>query len=205
MLRNFLHAETTIPNKILLDGHLTDVEVRIYVVLKMLSYKDGYCWATNKQLSDLIGKSLDSINMALRRLKKKKYIVINTNRKRSPIRKIFTMQAWAELVYTNKIPKDCEDSIHLPIKFLNYTKEMSFQEFKGFVIKYYANLMFHLAPGNQIGFRDDINFRITKTGYLENTFSGDLVDKETAHKIWEYLYDRKDAVLDAFKAQHEKK
>jgi len=199
MLENFKHAETTIPNKILLDPNLTDVEVRVYLVIKMLSYKDGYCWATNHQLSDFIGKSFDSVNMALRRLKKKKYIVINTDQKRSPKRKIFTMQAWSELVYTDKVPKDCESSIQLPIAYINYTRDMSFKEFKEFVTKYYSNLMFNLQPGNKLGYRADILFRITKTGYLENTFTGDLVDKETAHKIWEYLFERKDAVLDYFK------
>lgn len=76
---------------------------------------------------------------------------------------------------------------------------MSFKEFKEFVTKYYSNLMFNLSPGNALGYRADIFFRITKTGYLENTFTGDLVDKDTAHKIWEYLFERKDAVLDYFK------
>ena len=199
MLENFYHAETVIQNNILLDPDLTDTEVRVYLVIKMLSYKDGYCWATNNQLAKLLNKTSNAINLALWRLKKKKYIVVNTDKKRSPIRKIFTMQVWAELAYTDKVPKDCQSSIQMPLQYINYTKNMSFKEFKEFVTKYYSNLMFNLSPGNKLGYRADIFFRITKTGYLENTFTGDLVDKETAHKIWEYLYERKDAVLDYFK------
>jgi len=197
MLSKFAHAETVIQNKILLDPDLTDTEVRLYLVIKMLSYKDGYCWATNTQLGELVNKTDNAINLCLRRLKKKEYIVINTDFSRSPKRKIFTMQAWSELVYTKKVPVDCTSSI--PAEFNTYTKEMSFKEFKNFVSKHYAGAVFNLAPGNKLNYRPDIYFKITKSGYIENTWTGDLITKEDALKIWEYLYVIRSTVLDLFR------
>ncbi len=193
MLKKFINAETTIANKILLDGDLSDTEVRVYFVIKMLSYKDGYCWATNHQLSKLLNKTSNAINLAILRLKRKKYIVVNTVKSRTPIRKIFTMQAWAELSYTNQIPQDC----------LHFDKDLpkqdfTFKEFKNFIVKNYPKAIFTLAQGNPLKYRSNIQFMITKTGYIHNNFTQKLLPKEEAFKMWQHLYDNRDFVIQTF-------
>ena len=161
----------------------------------MLSYKDGYCWATNAQIAELSNKTTEAIKMSLSRLNKKKYIIVNTKQSRTPKRKIFTMQAWSELAYLGKIPHDCKESLSIATFLKNYDEHLNnFRSFKDFVVRRMSNFVFTM-PDNNFGYRPDTAFKITQSGYIEYVSSGELLDSKDAAKVWEYLFKRRENIL----------
>jgi len=192
-LEAFIHGETTLQNKILLDPKLTDTEKYIYLIIKMLSYKSGYVWATNKELAELTNKTVIAINHALRRLRNKNYIVINTNRKRVPMRKIYTFEKWAQLTYLNELPEDVKNTKVI------IEANLSFKEFRDIVVKNYKNIEFFLAQNNPLKYKNTTPFIISGSGYLKNVVADKILDPQEALKIWEYLFTRKEKVLEYFR------
>lgn len=71
----------------------------------------------------------------------------------------------------------------------------NFQTFKTHFIQKNTNVEFQTQG---IGYATTTSFKVTAVGYLMNTVSGEILAKEEAFKIWNYLYDY-------YKQQHAQK
>ena len=79
-----------VPSHVYLDKKLSRTSQNLYGLILSLSYKDGYCYATNKNLSDMLEVSARTINYALSDLTKAELIHIEINA-RNNFRKIMTI------------------------------------------------------------------------------------------------------------------
>jgi len=61
----------------------------------------------------------------------------------------------------------------------------NFQTFKTHFIQKNTNVEFQTQG---IGYATTTSFKVTNSGYLMNTVSGEILAKEEAFKIWDYLY-----------------
>lgn len=66
-----------IPSKLLLDSTIPSNAKILYGQIKSLTYKDGYCFATNKYLAQLNNLSIRTISSLISILTKKEYIKIH--------------------------------------------------------------------------------------------------------------------------------
>ena len=71
-LKNMPYVE--IPFEILQDKDLTDSELRLYMIISFLTYKTGYCYASNNYLGDMLGIKTRAVQTRLQKLEEKKYI-----------------------------------------------------------------------------------------------------------------------------------
>lgn len=67
---------TPIPNALLADKALTDSELRYYVIIVSLSYARGYCFMSNRQLGERLGKSIRTMQRIIDGLKGKGYVQV---------------------------------------------------------------------------------------------------------------------------------
>lgn len=67
---------TPIPNALLVDKALTDSELRYYVIIVSLSYARGYCFMSNRQLGERLGKSIRTMQRIIDGLKEKGYVQV---------------------------------------------------------------------------------------------------------------------------------
>lgn len=74
-----------LPEKIATDCDLTPISRLIFAKIYGLSKSDGYCWATNKYLSQYFNVSIRTISMSISTLYKKKYISIFGNNSKRKI------------------------------------------------------------------------------------------------------------------------
>ena len=81
-----------VPSHVYLDKKLSRTAQNLYGLILSLSYKDGYCYATNKALSDMLEVSQRTINYALNDLVKSELIHISINERKN-FRKIMTIDA----------------------------------------------------------------------------------------------------------------
>ncbi|NHA07713.1 helix-turn-helix domain-containing protein [Mucilaginibacter sp. HC2] len=56
---------------VLHDLTLSDAAVRLFFMISSLAYNEGYCWASNPYLAQLMGKSESSVKLYLNELKEK--------------------------------------------------------------------------------------------------------------------------------------
>ena len=67
---------TPIPNALLVDKALTDSELRYYAIIVSLSYARGYCFMSNRQLGERLGKSIRTMQRIIDGLKEKGYVQV---------------------------------------------------------------------------------------------------------------------------------
>lgn len=65
-----------IPNRIISDNNITDIDKLVFGVVYGLCSVQGYAWASNKYISELLGKSERTITRSLSNLEKNGYINI---------------------------------------------------------------------------------------------------------------------------------
>lgn len=63
-----------IPSEILLDKQLTDKEKILMSIIFNLSLKEGYCYASNRYLSEILGVTIDRVSKIVNKLKDKELI-----------------------------------------------------------------------------------------------------------------------------------
>lgn len=67
---------TPIPNALLVDKALTDSELRYYAIIVSLSYARGYCFMSNRQLGERLGKSIRTMQRIIDGLREKGYVQV---------------------------------------------------------------------------------------------------------------------------------
>jgi CTP-dependent riboflavin kinase len=71
-LKNMPYA--AVPFKILEDKDISDSELRLYAIILFFASKEGYCYASNNYLGDMLGIKENSVQRRLWKLERKKYI-----------------------------------------------------------------------------------------------------------------------------------
>ena len=198
LLEKFENGRTTIENDLLLDNNLTATEKVCYMYLEMLSYKDGYCYATNKQLGDMTGQTSKSVEIAILRLKQKKYIIVDTLQTRTPYkRRIYTEARYLRAWNRQELPKDC--TVKQPPRKqeeLDRQELMnSYAKFRKFLKMYLSGLEFKVSsPGS---LKNKI-VKIKENGYYTNISDDKDLTKEQSSEFERLLYDRRKEILDNF-------
>jgi len=192
----FANGRTTLENDILLNEQLTPTEKYIYMCLEMLSYKDGFCTATNEQLSDLSNQTIDSIKMCIRRLKSKKYIVVDTKQSRKQCkRRIFTIDRFLKAHWSNNLPKDCTvKKPPLPPKNrLDREKLLNnFMAFRKFVRQYLTEREFNITTDTTL---KGCIVQIKKNGYYRNKTKSKDLTREQSAEFERLLWDKRDNIV----------
>lgn len=75
---DYLSYDTNIPMAMWFDEKIEAVSIKLYAIIRGLSNKFGYCFATNDYLSDVMKASVSSIKRWLLMLKEAGYIEIET-------------------------------------------------------------------------------------------------------------------------------
>lgn len=71
-LKNMPYA--AVPFKILEDKDISDSELRLYAIILFFASKEGYCYASNNYLGDMLGIKTRAVQTRLQKLEEKKYI-----------------------------------------------------------------------------------------------------------------------------------
>ncbi len=198
LLEKFENGRTTIENDLLLDNHITAVEKVCYMYIEMLSYKDGYCYATDKQLGEIAGQSIESIRWAIKRLKQKKYIVVDTLQTRTPYkRRIFTETRFLKAWNRAKLPKDCtvKEPPRKKEKLDQEELANSYPKFRKFIKMYLSGMEFKVSSDGSL--KNKI-VKIKQNGYYENISEAKDLTKDQSSEFERLLYDRRKEILDNF-------
>ena len=85
-----------IPIEVLTDKYLSDKEKHIYSLIIFLSQEKGYCFCTNKTISELLNISVTQVSKLVNSLKDKKYInlemIYKENSKEVDVRKLIPIE-----------------------------------------------------------------------------------------------------------------
>ena len=85
-----------IPIEVLTDKNLSDKEKHIYSLIIFLSQEKGYCFCTNKTISELLNISVTQVSKLVNSLKDKKYInlemIYKENSKEVDVRKLIPIE-----------------------------------------------------------------------------------------------------------------
>ncbi|WP_331773807.1 helix-turn-helix domain-containing protein [Sulfurospirillum sp. 1612] len=198
LIDKFENGRTTVENDILLNTSLTATEKIVYMYIEMLSYKDNYCYATNRQICDLTGHSIDALKQAIKKLKKKKYIVIDTLQTRTPYkRRIFTETRFLKAWNSATLPSDC--TVKNPIRRIEELDRLqiskSFAKFRKFMKLYLTENQFFIDTAGDLQAQI---IEIKKNGYYRTiTYNRDL-NKDEAILFEMLMFDKREALLDAF-------
>lgn len=107
-----------IPIEILTDDKLSDKEKTIYAIILYLSKENGYCFLTNKTISELLNISVTQVSNLINSLKKKKYIeveiIYKENTKQVKMRKLIPIKN--EDTYLRKVKYPPQENFNTPIK-----------------------------------------------------------------------------------------
>ena len=76
-------AYVVMPITVLNDKRLTCFDKVLYSTIFSLTKQEGYCWATNKYLSDLVCESESYVAKSIAKLKKYDYLIVKTDYKQS--------------------------------------------------------------------------------------------------------------------------
>lgn len=76
-----LRFDTNLPTAIWFNENIELAAVKLYALIRNLTHKYGYCFATNEYLSELMKANISSIKRWLSMLKKEGYIEIETDKK----------------------------------------------------------------------------------------------------------------------------
>ena len=96
-----------IPSHVYLNQSLSKSTQTLYGLLIALAHKDGYCYATNKSLAEMLEISISTINKSLAQLKQHELISVEMNDLKN-FRKIMTVDTVNGLRIakkSNKAPK----------------------------------------------------------------------------------------------------
>jgi len=197
LAEKFTHGRTTIDNDILMSDELTPTEKIVYMYIEMLSNKDGFCTATSQQMGDMVGQTKKSMVEAIQKLKKKKYIVVDTLQSRNPKRRIFTairhLKAWS----ISKLPKDC--TIQTPVKKIDALDRDKIQKSMPKFIKFMKNYLqenkFDITTNGGLKGKQIV---IKKNGFYRNISDDIELTKEEAFEFEALLFDKAKVILDAF-------
>lgn len=79
-----------IPEKVVEDSNLSSTDKLVYGIILRLTRSNGYCWATNKYIADMLGFTTRTISESVRKLKVLGYINsgMNNDEKYKTFRKI---------------------------------------------------------------------------------------------------------------------
>jgi hypothetical protein len=72
-----------IPITIVKDKRLTSFDKLLYANIYSLTKQEGYCWATNKYLADLVCESISYVSKSLRKLKEYNYLIVEVDNKKN--------------------------------------------------------------------------------------------------------------------------
>lgn len=107
-----------IPIEILTDDKLSDKEKTIYAIIIYLSKENGYCFLTNKTISELLNISITQVSTLINSLKKKNYIeveiIYKENTKQVEMRKLIPIKN--EDTYLRKVKYPPQENFNTPIK-----------------------------------------------------------------------------------------
>ena len=85
-----------IPIEVLTDKNLSDKEKHIYSLIIFLSQEKGYCFCTNKTISELLNISVTQVSKLVNSLKDKEYIniemIYKENSKEVDVRKLIPIE-----------------------------------------------------------------------------------------------------------------
>jgi len=89
-----------VPTALLEDPNLTDRQFRLMIHLIGLARKEGYCWASDKYLSQKMNVSIKQIQRELQSLEKNEWIVRNTIKEgMKSVRSIYVTPAFSKNSY----------------------------------------------------------------------------------------------------------
>lgn len=107
-----------IPIEILTDEKLSDKEKIIYAIVIYLSKENGYCFLTNKTISELLNISVTQVSNLISSLKTKKYIeteiIYKENSKQVEMRKLIPIKN--KDTYLRKVKYPPQENFNTPIK-----------------------------------------------------------------------------------------
>lgn len=107
-----------IPIEILTDEKLSDKEKIIYAIVIYLSKENGYCFLTNKTISELLNISVTQVSNLISSLKTKKYIeteiIYKENSKQVEMRKLIPIKNGD--TYLRKVKYPPQENFNTPIK-----------------------------------------------------------------------------------------
>jgi len=180
--------EVSIPTSLIYDNRLSELELRLYLIIRDNCNMDGYSEIRNKKLADLIGKSEERTRKILADLAKTGHIVIKHDVKKNDIypknirRVIWIKEAW--LRYKDSKKKQAHFASHAKPtndkkKFIQHLREnVSGQPL---TIKH--------ADGH-------IESYIIKDGYLHYANDGKMLRTPDATEVNQILFSNRYAVLE---------
>ncbi|MDX1808299.1 MAG: helix-turn-helix domain-containing protein [Sulfurospirillaceae bacterium] len=198
LIDKFKNGRTTVENDILLDSTLTATEKIVYMYIEMLSHKDNYCYATNIQISDLTGQTIDSLKQAFKKLKKKKYIVVDTLQTRTPYkRRIFTETRFLRAWNQNTLPRDCtvKEPIKRPDELDRQAISKSFPKFRKFIKLYLTENQFNITTPGEL---QNKTIMIKKNGYYTSIWDARDLTKDESVTFEMLMFDKRETLLDNF-------
>lgn len=203
LIDKFKHGKTTIENDILLNDTITPTEKFIYMYIEMLSFKENFCRANNEQLSDMTGQSVESVKFSIKRLKTKKYIVVDTKRTRSPVRRIFTIDRFLKMHWSNELPKDCvikKPPSSIRNRLHREAIEESFPKFRRFMRTYLTEREFICHVTGELNLH---RILIKKNGYYRDLSSKSELNNLTSVIFEDAMWKDRKMILDQFFNQKE--
>ena len=69
-----------IPQKILEDDTLTSTDKLVYGIILRLTRCNGYCWATNQYIADILHINSRTVSTCIRKLREQNYIKSSRNK-----------------------------------------------------------------------------------------------------------------------------
>ena len=124
-----------IPIEVLTDKNLSDKEKHIYSLIIFLSQEKGYCFCTNKTISELLNISVTQVSKLVNSLKDKEYIniemIYKENSKEVDVRKLIPIEEKLNTLFNKSL-------IPSPTK-LQYPIEEKFKDNKYNINKYKNN------------------------------------------------------------------
>ena len=106
-----------IPIEVLTDTKLNDKEKMIYSLILCLSNEKGYCYCTNKTISELLDISITQVSKLINLLKDKKYIdvklIYKENSKQIEMRKLIPIQE-NNNTYITKVKYPLQQNFNTP-------------------------------------------------------------------------------------------
>ena len=69
-------AYIVIPVTIVKDNRLTPFDKLLFANVYSLTKQEGYCWATNKYLAELVCESICYVSKSINKLKKLNYLIV---------------------------------------------------------------------------------------------------------------------------------
>ena len=139
-----------IPIEVLTDKNLSDKEKHIYSLIIFLSQEKGYCFCTNKTISELLNISVTQVSKLVNSLKDKEYIniemIYKENSKEVDVRKLIPIEEKLNTLFNKSL-------IPSPTKLQYPTRE-----------KFKDNKIYN-KNNNKIYNKDKRNFKETKVDF----------------------------------------